>query len=386
MGPVFQGDSWNLPLTWASSNPVKGYLNDFIIEARSSVEIHLYDAQGNHVGKNASGSIDMQIPGSEYFERDEDYSRNIVVHNADVLSNYTVKIEGTSTGAMDLEVQVPDFGGNEVDKPQYLAVDVNPSMKAELNVTSAKDFNLQVDSDGDGIFEQERPPDANEVLGADFTPPAAITDLSVTDTTSGSATLTWTATGGDGAQGTAFKYDLRYSTEPITEENWQYAKTAESPPQPAGTLQAATITGLDAGITYHFALKARDDAWQESALSNAATGSTKVPNLTWTIQSIYWANWPDYQNRHLSIDYRIGNTGTGEALQSTVQASLCAPDTVYAVTTTLPLRSGDIGPGTNSIVTLKYYVPPSVSNFTTTTYATCNDDAGRQYRFPGPMP
>jgi hypothetical protein len=37
-------------------------------------------------------------------------------------------------------------------------------------------------------------------------------------------------------------------------------------------------------------------------------------------------------------------------------------------------------------VTLKYYVPAGTGSFTTTTYASCRDDAGREYWFPGPLP
>jgi len=72
-------------------------------------------------------------------------------------------------------------------------------------------------------------------------------------------------------------------------------------------------------------------------------------------------------------------------LESTIQASLCVPDTVYTVTS-LPLVAGDIQPGANSIVTIKYYISANVGSFTTTTYASCLDDAGREYRFPGPLP
>jgi len=338
------------------------------------------------VGKNASGGVDMQIAGSEYFERSEDHSKNIVVHNADVLANYTVKIEGTDVGTMDLEFQAPDFNGNVVDKPQYLAVTVSPSMKAELNINPAKDYNLMMDSEGDGTFEDLRPPNMTESIAADFTPPAAVTDLSVTSITSGLAILDWIAPGDDGSQGTAFRYDLRYSNQPITEDNWQYAETAValSDPQAAGSPETAIATGLDAGTTYYFALKTKDDAWQESDLSFVAPATTQVPRLTWSKLRVYWASWADYQNRNLSIDYRMSNSGTGVAVQSTVQASLCTPDTVYTVTP-LPLLIESLQPGANRTVTLKYYVPSSVGNFNTTTYATCKDDAERTYWFPGPL-
>jgi len=114
-------------------------------------------------------------------------------------------------------------------------------------------------------------------------------------------------------------------------------------------------------------------------------GTTTIPSLNWTKLRVYWASWADYQNRQLSIDYRMGNAGTGIAIASTVQASLCTPSTVFTVTA-LPLLVGDIQPGTNRTVTLKYFVPTNVGSFMTTTYATCSDDVGRTYWFPGPIP
>ncbi|MHB0867345.1 MAG: hypothetical protein ACYC29_06905, partial [Thermoleophilia bacterium] len=176
-------------------------------------------------------------------------------------------------------------------------------------------------------------------------------------------------------------------TEPITVDNWQYATPADSLPDPqiAGSPEIATVSGLDAGTTYYFAIKARDDSWQESVISNTTTANTTIPSLTWSKQRVYWASWTDYQNRHLSIDYKMGNSGTGSVLLATVQASPCNPGTVYAVTH-LPLVVGNINPGLNKTVTLKYYVPTNVANFTTTTYASCQDDSGRVNWFPGARP
>ncbi|MBE0429404.1 MAG: hypothetical protein IBX61_05985 [Thermoleophilia bacterium] len=110
-----------------------------------------------------------------------------------------------------------------------------------------------------------------------------------------------------------------------------------------------------------------------------------MPELAWSIQRVYWASWDDYYNRHLSIDHLMGNAGTGPALASTIEASLCTPDTVYSITP-MPLAVGDIQPAAGSAVTLKYYIAPNVGSFVATTYATCEDDAGREYWFPGPLP
>ncbi len=52
----------------------------------------------------------------------------------------------------------------------------------------------------------------------DTTPPANVTDLSVSTATTNSLTLTWTAPGDDGNNGTAAEYDIRYATSNIDNE------------------------------------------------------------------------------------------------------------------------------------------------------------------------
>ena len=110
-----------------------------------------------------------------------------------------------------------------------------------------------------------------------------------------------------------------------------------------------------------------------------------IPQLSWTMKKIYWASWDDYQNRQLSIDYNLGNNGTGTAISPTIAASICSPTSVN-VTTPLPMTVADLSPNASVPVTLKYYVPASVGSFTVTTYANCQDDAGRTYWFPGALP
>lgn len=92
-------------------------------------------------------------------------------------------------------------------------------------------------------------------------------------------TLTWTAPGDDGDQGTADRYDLRYSTVPITQENWNdwtYMIAAQNEPLPAvaGTIQSMTIDSLNPSTTYYFAMKAGDEAGNWSLLSNVVTYTT----------------------------------------------------------------------------------------------------------------
>lgn len=110
-------------------------------------------------------------------------------------------------------------------------------------------------------------------------PPAAITDLTVANTDGAFVVLTFTATGDDNQKGTAVRYEIRYSTEgPINDEvEWEAAPTLEMPlPEPAssGTEESIQIDDLDYGTTYHFAIKAIDDSFNASPVSNSVTTTT----------------------------------------------------------------------------------------------------------------
>ena len=110
----------------------------------------------------------------------------------------------------------------------------------------------------------------------DTTPPDAVTDLAVSTATTHSLTLTWTAPGDDGNNGTATEYDIRYATANIDNETWEFAIQAsgEPAPGPAGSNETFVVDGLTAATTYYFALKTIDDAGNRANLSNIASGAT----------------------------------------------------------------------------------------------------------------
>jgi hypothetical protein len=129
---------------------------------------------------------------------------------------------------------------------------------------------------------------ANALAGAaaekDNQPPAAIGDLQAAATTFQSVALTWTATGDDGSTGRAGFYDLRYATAPITKATWDTATRAlgEPGPKPSGATESFTVSGLDPSTTYYFALKARDNMGNESALSDVASATTAAAATLYT--------------------------------------------------------------------------------------------------------
>ena len=88
-----------------------------------------------------------------------------------------------------------------------------------------------------------------------------------------SVALTWTAPGDDDNTGTATVYDIRLSTSLITEENWDQATQLENEPtpQPVGSQETFTVSGLNPNTTYYFAIKTADEVPNWSGLSNVAS-------------------------------------------------------------------------------------------------------------------
>jgi hypothetical protein len=107
-------------------------------------------------------------------------------------------------------------------------------------------------------------------------PPAVIADLAAGNATAVSITLTWTAPGDDGSSGTASVYDIRYSTSPITDANWDGAVQVDDEPSPqtAGSNESFTVGGLNPDTTYYFVVKTADEVPNWSGLSNVSSAST----------------------------------------------------------------------------------------------------------------
>lgn len=93
---------------------------------------------------------------------------------------------------------------------------------------------------------------------ADTRRPDVIEDL-VGSLISGKITLTWTAQGDDGPCGTAQRYEVRASTQPITTGNFDQATPVGNEPNPAGAGTAESFTFDPPQGTRYFALRAIDE-------------------------------------------------------------------------------------------------------------------------------
>lgn len=117
----------------------------------------------------------------------------------------------------------------------------------------------------------------------DTTAPSAVADLTLSDATQTTISLSWTAPGDDNSTGTATSYDIRYSTSAINDSNWSSASQLIGEPTPAsaGTAESAVVNGLVANVTYYFAMKTSDEVSNTSALSNVPSLATlPAPDVT----------------------------------------------------------------------------------------------------------
>ncbi|MBL8048045.1 MAG: S8 family serine peptidase [Chthonomonas sp.] len=90
-----------------------------------------------------------------------------------------------------------------------------------------------------------------------------------------------TASGDDGAVGTAAAYDLRVSSSPINAGNFNAATRVSSPaPVASGQTQDISLTGLSAGKTYYIAVKALDNVGNPSGIVTAGPYTTIAPTST----------------------------------------------------------------------------------------------------------
>ena len=111
----------------------------------------------------------------------------------------------------------------------------------------------------------------------------------------GTATLTWTAPGDDSLAGTASLYDIRYSFEPINDDNFPFAlRVAVLRPSRAGRTESFTVTNLLPGFDYYFAIRTADDVGNWSRVSNLAFRPGRAISLeTVTPQFGLSLPWPN---------------------------------------------------------------------------------------------
>jgi hypothetical protein len=142
----------------------------------SPAELHIYDSQGRHVGLDADGELEIQIPGVLYITPEGSDYKTILIPDADVTEEYSIVVKGTGTGIMDLKAQVPDEQQKAKRFLEYTNVPITATLRARANIKpeipgvavaevavrteTQRDIStrLELDSNDDGVFELELTP------------------------------------------------------------------------------------------------------------------------------------------------------------------------------------------------------------------------------------
>ncbi len=106
----------------------------------------------------------------------------------------------------------------------------------------------------------------------DTVPPAVVTGLAAVATGSSTVSLSFFATGDDGASGQAYRYDIRFSRAPIATAS-DFARATPVPdlplPQPAGARETIALTDLLPATNYYLAVRAYDEVNNVSPMGTA---------------------------------------------------------------------------------------------------------------------
>ena len=115
------------------------------------------------------------------------------------------------------------------------------------------------------------------LIPVDNTPPASVQNLQVVELDETTLELSWKTPGGDGDQGTASQYDLRFAEVPLNETTWMRAsQVANLPaPLPAGMEQKIQVPKPWNDREIFWGLKVIDDSLNISELSNEAVWNPK---------------------------------------------------------------------------------------------------------------
>ncbi len=172
--------------------------------------------------------------------------------------------EGAATGS-PLRVAIADHYGRFLANPDLFTGNSGDWMDADGIHPNTDGYMQMADLYYDAILEAT----------TDATSPALVADLSIASVGDQNVVLTWTASGDDGAAGTARYYDLRLANQPLNASNFAAAPHATGEPAPAtaSTVESLDVVALDEGETYYFALKVVDDAGNRSVISNVVAAT-----------------------------------------------------------------------------------------------------------------
>ncbi|MDO8737256.1 MAG: hypothetical protein Q7K29_09295 [Thermoleophilia bacterium] len=389
-GPVWSGDRWQRPfswqgLDWDGLSGIRGRLVGIEIRMNGSVTATLSGMAGS-VGETLSGTIENSLPGSSYLSFPEIGQKVIIAGSAESHAS-RLEITAAAPAVTPLRVVFSDPLKGLTTNLDYNNIAVGPGAMATLSLgpdAERAGYLLEIDSDGDGQADSSIAPEVVVVDSLDVVAPQAVTDLTVLRQEDGSIRLEWTAPGDDSDEGTAAMYSIRYSRQPICEQNWVSAEPIAvlAPPLEAGLRESVITSDIPPDEVVYFAIKATDDSGNESAISTMLPG--QQPRLTLSIASVFWGSYADYLSGDLSVRFRLTNDGDGTASEVAISQVNAYPAAVIPGPAPPPVALIEVGQYAE--MDIRFFCPPGTTRFTIRLYAGCRDDSGNELWFPGPAP
>jgi hypothetical protein len=215
--------------------------------------------------------------------------------------------------------------------------------------------------------------------------------------------LQWTAPGDDGNVGQVSSYQLAYSTTPVgpdTTSWWNASSTQKvtlGPPlAPAGAQDSTRVSGLTAGTTYYFIIRALDEVPNISGYSNVVVATTYSCNAPTSPPGqfsavadtgqvlVSWASTSDPQAVSLNLYRAQGTSGAWVLFRNLPLSSTSFLDTGVAAGTTYRYRAAWMGSACEGPVTAAVTVttpgvpqpPPVVGPSGSTIHAYPNPSDG----------
>jgi pimeloyl-ACP methyl ester carboxylesterase len=122
----------------------------------SPVELHLYDASGNHTGPTGEDGFEMNVHDSFYDQVGDINSTKIVCFPPG--DSYRIVVKSVGGGEFDLKIR--SIAGTTITRTiAFENIPITPTMTSELLYgDNVQDYVLKIDMEGDGIFEATAEP------------------------------------------------------------------------------------------------------------------------------------------------------------------------------------------------------------------------------------
>ncbi len=151
-------------------------LNGWEVSYHSPIALHIYDEQGRHIGPDANGNIEINIPGAAY---------DVIGDNkfAFVPKGHNYKVTGQATGLGHFNARIQAVQNGETISTAYYNEVPIKSLGTNIEINFADDkpnYEMKMDQIGDKVFKEKIKPSAilNAKESADRTKPETKAEIS----------------------------------------------------------------------------------------------------------------------------------------------------------------------------------------------------------------